>query len=172
MTCPYCGHPDQKVLESRDAKDGVSIRRRRECLKCQRRFTTFEGIEKVVTYVVKRDGTREEFLVEKLLRSMIIACRKRGVPIEILENSAQKIENRLAGTGYREIPSHEIGGEILKELYQLDSVAYVRFASVYKKFNSLEDFEKIIATAHQTPPIPKEINEKFLTDSMEIERIY
>ena len=149
MICPYCGHPDQKVLESRVARDSSAIRRRRECLACEQRFTTYEEVEKTLTYVVKRDGSREEFKPEKLLRSMMLASRKRGVEIELLQEAVKRIEAKLAASGKPEVTSREIGDKILEELLNLDSVAYVRFASVYKEFETLADFERIIASVYR-----------------------
>ena len=146
MRCPYCGYEDQKVLDSRPARDGEAIRRRRECNDCGRRFTTFEEPEKPRLFVIKRDGTREEFNGEKALRSMLIACRKRPVPIEALQEAVCQVERELFDLCEAEIASVEIGERIMAHLMRLDTVAYVRFASVYREFETLADFREMIET--------------------------
>ncbi|MCW5937895.1 MAG: transcriptional regulator NrdR [Fimbriimonadaceae bacterium] len=144
MKCPYCGDPDQRVLDSRPARDGEAIRRRRECTRCGRRFTTFEAPELARPYVLKRSGEREEFDREKLLRSMVLACGKRPVGIERLQGAADKIERDLSHRFTGEVPSRVIGERVLHELSQLDDVAFVRYASVYREFDSLEEFSALI----------------------------
>ncbi len=144
MICPFCNHPDQKVLDSRDAREGQSIRRRRECIECGRRFTTFETYERPRLFVVKRDGTRQEFLGEKVLNSMILACGKRPVSVDVLRNTASKIEQDLVQEHDDEVPSTEVGERVMRALREIDTVAYVRFASVYQEFESLSDFSTIL----------------------------
>lgn len=145
MKCPYCGHLDHRVLESRTARNETAIRRRRECLNCERRFTTFEQAEAIPVFVIKRDGSREEFRSDKCVQSMRIACFKRDVGIEHLLSAARRIEAEVQEEFVGEVPSSEIGDRVLRELFLLDTVAYVRFASVYKQFETISDFEGIIA---------------------------
>lgn len=148
MLCPYCGYDDQKVLDSRAAREGGAIRRRRECLRCERRFTTFEEPEKPRLFVVKRGGGREEFSSDKVLNSILLACRKRPVPIECLREAADRVERSLFQKFEDETPSTAIGDEVLKELFLLDEVAYVRFASVYQDFETIADFREIVEQVH------------------------
>lgn len=144
MICPYCGNPEQKVLDSRPAREGEAIRRRRECVRCERRFTTFEEYEMPRLFVVKRGGGREEFDRNKLLNSMLIACRKRPISIDTLRTAADHVERDLRHQLIEEVTSTEIGERVLAELRGLDTVAYVRFASVYRDFETLEDFKEVI----------------------------
>ena len=144
MRCPFCGHEDQKVLDSRPAREGDAIRRRRECLNCGRRFSTFEHPELPRLYAVKRDGTRQEFDRDKCMRSLLIACRKRPVPVEKLKAAVERVERDLFEEYETEVPTQAIGGRILQELKQIDPVAYVRFASVYLEFQTLTDFRDIL----------------------------
>lgn len=144
MLCPYCGYDDQKVLDSRAAREGAAIRRRRECLRCERRFTTFEEPEKPRLFVVKRAGGREEFSADKVLNSILLACRKRPIPIECLREAAGRVEQSLFQNFEDEVSSTSIGDAVLKELFQLDEVAYVRFASVYQDFETISDFREIV----------------------------
>lgn len=146
MKCPYCGSVEQKVLDSRPARDGEAIRRRRECESCARRFTTFEAPERPRLYVVKREGAREEFSREKMLEGMLTACGKRPVAIETLRTAAERIERDLFRDFEDEVPSTEVGDRVMAELMAIDSVAYVRFASVYREFASLADFREIVET--------------------------
>ncbi|MEQ1822041.1 MAG: transcriptional regulator NrdR [Fimbriimonadaceae bacterium] len=145
MHCPYCGYPDQKVLESRVARDGEAIRRRRECLACERRFTTFETPERPRLFIVKRDKSRQEFSRDKALNSMVIACGKRPVALEVLRNAAQDIERDLFQEYEEEVPSSIVGERVMAALAKIDTVAYVRFASVYQKFENLGDFMRIVS---------------------------
>jgi transcriptional repressor NrdR len=140
MKCLQCRNPDTKVLESRESKDGGSIRRRRECQNCSYRFTTFERSEERPVNVVKRDGTRELFSREKLLRSMSVACQKRVVSMKDLEGVAEWVERTASLSDEREISSVRIGELVLDVLLHIDPVAYVRFASVYRAFSTPEDF--------------------------------
>ena len=142
--CPYCGFDDQKVLDSRPARDGDAIRRRRECLSCERRFTTFEEPERPQLFVVKRGGGREEFRREKVLNSMLIASRKRPVAIDGLRAAAERVERDLFQDFEDEVRSIAIGDRVMRELFDLDEVAYVRFASVYQEFDTISDFRQIV----------------------------
>ena len=140
MKCPACGHPESKVLDSRPANEGNSIRRRRECLKCQKRFTTFETIESVSFVVVKKDKPRESFDRMKLLNGLVRACEKRPVTMSQLENAVSDIEQSLQATMKNEISTTEIGELVMDKLKELDEVAYVRFASVYRQFKDITTF--------------------------------
>jgi transcriptional repressor NrdR len=142
MRCPYCAHLGTRVLDSRPSNEHRSIRRRRECESCHRRFTTFETVEEAPVMVIKKDGTREEFSREKVLRGLIRACEKRHVSIETLEELVTKIENELRSEGKQEYPSKEIGEKVMDGLYNVDEVAYVRFASVYRHFKDINVFVK------------------------------
>jgi transcriptional repressor NrdR len=146
MKCPYCGFCEQKVLDSRPARDEEAIRRRRECLRCGRRFTTFEEPEKPRLFVVKRSGIREEFVRDKVLVGMVTACRKRPVPHEVLRDAAERIERELFDLCEPEILSTEIGERVMVTLLKIDKVAYVRFASVYQEFDSPAEFKEIVDT--------------------------
>lgn len=140
MRCPFCQFPDNRVLESRSAEAGQSVRRRRECLQCNRRFTTYERIEFVPIIVIKRNGDRESFDRSKLLRGVMRACEKTGVsPLEV-ESLVDDIEAELQQLSVREVQSNEIGELVLKHLQTLNEVAYVRFASVYRQFRGIRDF--------------------------------
>lgn len=140
MRCPFCQHSDSRVLESRSAESGHSIRRRRECLGCQRRFTTYERMEFVPVAVVKRDGQRELFDRSKLLRGVIRACEKTGLAPQRLEALVDEIESQLQGRSVREVTSSDLGRLVLDQLRSLSEVAYVRFASVYRQFRGVRDF--------------------------------
>ncbi len=140
MRCPFCQHTDNRVLESRSAESGQSVRRRRECLKCGRRFTTYERIEFVPVTVIKRDGDRESFDRFKLLRGIIRACEKTGISSIQLETIVDEIESELQQRTIREVNSAEIGEMVLQNLRALSEVAYIRFASVYRKFQGIRDF--------------------------------
>lgn len=142
MRCPFCDHLDTRVLDSRPVNDVRSIRRRRECNSCNRRFTTFETVEEVPLIVVKKDGTREQFSKEKVLRGLIRACEKRPVPLETLENIAEEIERELRNTGQAEVGSDLVGEAVMERLIHVDEVAYVRFASVYRQFKDITVFLK------------------------------
>ena len=140
MQCPFCQHTDSRVLESRSAEAGRSVRRRRECLKCDRRFTTYERIEFVPITVIKRDGQRESFNRSKLLRGVVRACEKTGISAVRLEALVDDIEAELQQCAVREVTSNEIGESVLQNLQVLSEVAYVRFASVYRQFQGIRDF--------------------------------
>lgn len=140
MKCPFCGHLEDKVVDSRLGKEGDAIRRRRECLKCEGRYTTYEKVEEVLPLVVKKDGRREPFDRQKILQGLLKACEKRPVGITALEEIVNKIEKKLQESGEKEIPSSVIGEEVMHALHRLDQVAYVRFASVYREFKDINEF--------------------------------
>lgn len=140
MRCPYCAYPESKVIDSRPTDESSSIRRRRECLSCGKRFTTYEIVERVPMVVVKKDGSRQTFDRGKILGGMIKACEKRPVPMDTLERAASRIEQKLVNSMDREIPSVRIGELVMEELKDIDQVAYVRFASVYRQFKDLDSF--------------------------------
>lgn len=144
MKCPFCGHQEDRVLESRSVKDGEATRRRRECLRCSRRFTTYEQIEDVRVMVVKRDGRREPFDRHKVLRSMTVACEKRPVPMDVLESMTDAVEREVFEAGVTEIDSADIGEKVMEALRRVDQVAYVRFASVYRQFEDVGQFKEIV----------------------------
>ncbi len=140
MKCPFCGYTESKVIDSRPAEEGSTIRRRRECLACGKRFTTYEIIERLPLVVVKRDGSRQSFDRVKVINGLVRACEKRPVALSQLEEIADSIENELQGTLEREIPTAEIGEMVMTRLKALDEVAYVRFASVYRQFKDIHTF--------------------------------
>lgn len=142
MKCPYCGFLESKVIDSRESKTGISIRRRRECLSCKRRFTTYEKIEEIPYMVVKKDGTRQPFDAQKLLKGMMKACEKRPIQISQLEEIVEEIESLLQERPDKEIGVAEIGGLVMERLKGLDKVAYVRFASVYREFGDVAEFRR------------------------------
>ncbi len=140
MKCPSCGHTESKVIDSRPSSDGCSIRRRRECLGCQKRFTTYENIETLPLIVIKKDLSRETFDRNKILNSIIRACDKRQVTLEQMDNAVSEIELALLNTLQNEITSDRIGEMVMEKLKDLDEVAYIRFASVYRQFKDLSAF--------------------------------
>jgi len=140
MKCPFCGEIDNKVIDSRLSKDGDVIRRRRECLVCSRRFTTYEHIEEIPVMLIKKDGRREAFSREKLRSGIQKACQKRNISINIIDKFLDELERDLRETGEKEIPSHKIGEKVMAKLHEIDDVAYVRFASVYREFKDVNDF--------------------------------
>ncbi|EQB63869.1 MAG: hypothetical protein RBG1_1C00001G1448 [candidate division Zixibacteria bacterium RBG-1] len=140
MKCPFCSHEEDKVVDSRTAQDGRAVRRRRECLKCGKRFTTYEFIETVSLTVVKNDARREPFDRQKLLKGMTLACNKRPISEKKLESIVDEIEEELLALSKKEITSQEIGELVMKKLKDVDEVAYVRFASVYRKFKDKNEF--------------------------------
>ena len=137
MKCPFCAHPESKVVDSRPADEGSSIRRRRECLACHKRFTTYETMESLPLVVIKRDGRRQAFDKNKLMGSMLKSCEKRSVPTDTLERIADEIEQTLQNELMREIPSTQIGELVMEKLRDVDEVSYVRFASVYRQFKDI-----------------------------------
>ncbi len=140
MKCPYCGYSESKVIDSRPAEEGTTIRRRRECLACSRRFTTYEIMERMPLVVIKRDGSRQAFDKMKVMNGMIRACEKRPVPLADLEAVADGIEAELQSSLEREISTTEIGEMVMSKLKDMDEVAYVRFASVYRQFKDINTF--------------------------------
>ena len=140
MNCPFCSHIEDKVIDSRLSKDGDVIRRRRECLKCEGRFTSYERIEEILPVVIKKDGRREPFDRQKILHGVEKACEKRPISVETIEDFVKKIEKKLQELGEKEITSSLIGEEIMDRLKSLDEVAYVRFASVYRQFKDIKEF--------------------------------
>ncbi len=146
MKCPFCGHADTQVVETRIAEEGDFIRRRRQCASCEKRFTTYERPEVNFPAVVKKDGRRIEFERTKLRSSMNLALRKRPVSTEQVDKAIERIEEKLLNLGAREVPSSRIGELVMRELKKLDKVAYVRFASVYRSFEDVKDFTALIKT--------------------------
>ncbi|HHW57685.1 MAG TPA: transcriptional repressor NrdR [Clostridia bacterium] len=140
MKCPYCGYPDSKVIDSRPTEDNTSIRRRRECLKCGKRFTTYEKVEQLPILVIKKDNRREVYDRDKILKGMIKACEKRPVPMKVLEEITDEIDRKIVNSMEREITSVEIGEMVMEKLKNVDEVAYVRFASVYRQFKDINTF--------------------------------
>jgi transcriptional repressor NrdR len=140
MKCPYCSHLGDKVVDSRESKEGEAIRRRRECLECGKRFTSYERIDEIPYMVVKKDGSRERFERKKLVAGLLKACEKRPVSIAALEAVADRVESSLQDRPEKEIATAEVGGFVMEELKKLDKVAYVRFASVYRQFRDVGEF--------------------------------
>ena len=140
MKCPFCGDQDSKVVDSRHSEDGLSIRRRRECMNCQRRFTTYEYVETLPIIVVKRDGSRQAFDRNKILNGMVRACEKRKVPFAALEKVTTEIEQTIQNSLEREVTADKIGEMVMERLKPLDEVAYIRFASVYRRFQDVNSF--------------------------------
>ena len=140
MKCPFCGHLGDKVVDSRESKEGEVIRRRRECLECGRRFTSYERIDEIPYMVIKKDGSRERFERQKLIAGLLKACEKRPVSVAALETIADRVESTLQERPEKEMATADIGGFVMEELRKLDKVAYVRFASVYKHFRDIGEF--------------------------------
>lgn len=145
MHCPFCGTQDTKVIDSRLVADGASVRRRRECNHCKERFTTFETAELIMPRVIKSDGSREAFNEDKLRNGLLRALEKRPVSLELMEQAINKIKSAIRATGEREISSDFIGNQVMDNLKQIDKVAYVRFASVYRSFEDIREFGEEIA---------------------------
>ncbi len=152
MKCPYCGSLDEKVVDSREGKDGVVVRRRRQCQQCRRRFTTYERIEEIHFMVVKKDGRREPFDRHKLLAGLLKATQKRPVSVAQLEKIVDEIEARLAEKVEREMTAAEIGELIMERLHEIDEVAYVRFASVYRQFKDVSQFVEEVKGLREGKP--------------------
>lgn len=144
MRCPFCGHTEDKVVDSRESREGDAIRRRRECLGCARRFTSYERVEEMPVVVVKKDGRRESFDAHKLMKGLTLACQKRPVSLARIEELVKDVQARLLELPDREVRSLELGELVMEELKALDHVAYVRFASVYREFKDLPDFVKAL----------------------------
>ena len=149
MRCPFCSRFDDKVIDSRTAREGEVIRRRRECLDCKRRFTTYERIEENLPAIVKKDNRRETFDRTKVMAGLKKACEKRPISSAALEASVDRIEKRLQEYGESEVPARIVGEEVMRELHQLDQVAYVRFASVYREFKDIDQFMETIKALAQ-----------------------
>lgn len=143
MKCPYCGSDELMVLETRDSKENT-VRRRRECVTCGRRFTTYEYIEKISLMVRKKDGSLESFQVDKIIRGLQKACEKRCKTLDQIREIAEQVRQDLIAQGKEEVPSKEIGELVMKHLKEIDRVAYVRYASVYREFNEVDDFHEVI----------------------------
>lgn len=160
MRCPFCQDPENKVIDSRESHEGSVIRRRRECLTCKRRFTTYERVEEIYPFIVKKDGRRETFDRDKLLAGLQKACEKRPVSADQLEETLVAVERLLQGVGEKEVPSSVIGEEVMRRLHALDEVAYVRFASVYRSFRDITEFMEELKdllsdrTREHKPPRP------------------
>jgi transcriptional repressor NrdR len=140
MRCPFCDHQEDKVVDSRASREGIVIRRRRECIGCRRRYTTYERVEEVLPVVVKKDGRREPFDRIKILQGLKKACEKRPVALSTLEEIVDRVEKKIQETGEPEVPSRIIGEEVMAQLHRIDQVAYVRFASVYREFKDVNQF--------------------------------
>lgn len=139
MKCPFCGTVEDKVIDSRTTKEGDAIRRRRECLQCGKRFTSYERVEDIIPMVVKKDGRRESFDRIKMLSGLKRACEKRPISVDMLEGVIDSVEKKLVGLGVKEIPSTWVGEEVMSSLRDMDKVAYVRFASVYRQFKDINE---------------------------------
>lgn len=144
MRCPYCDHAETQVVETRESDEGGVIRRRRRCLKCDKRFTTYERVEIALPALVKKDGSRVDFDPAKLRASMSLALRKRPVGSELVDAAIERIQRKLLTSGMREIPSSRVGELVMRELKRIDKIAYVRFASVYRQFEDVDEFQKLI----------------------------
>ncbi|MBI3607119.1 MAG: transcriptional repressor NrdR [Nitrospirae bacterium] len=140
MRCPFCDHQEDKVVDSRASREGIVIRRRRECIGCRRRYTTYERVEEVLPLIVKKDGRREPFDRMKILQGLKKACEKRPVALSTLEEIVDQVEKKLQEMGEPEVPSRIIGEEVMAQLHRIDQVAYVRFASVYREFKDVNQF--------------------------------
>jgi len=152
MKCPFCNYPDTQVVDSRVSEDGDSVRRRRRCLECDKRFTTYETVELRMPQVVKSNGNREEFKEDKLRTGFWRALHRRPVPTNLVEDAIARIKHRLLSLGEREVPSRTVGEMVMKELYKLDKVGYIRFASVYKDFQDVDDFRDAIKEVQRPAP--------------------
>ena len=144
MRCPFCSHEETQVVETRDSDEGDVVRRRRRCQGCEKRFTTYERAEIALPTVVKRDGTRAEMDSAKIRASMTLALRKRPVSVEQIDAAMERIQDKLLNSGAREVPSTKLGELVMRELKRMDKVAYVRFASVYRSFEDVDEFRKLI----------------------------
>lgn len=155
MKCPFCHSDETQVIDSRDSDDGDSIRRRRKCAACNKRFTTYETVELRMPQVVKQDGTRAEFDLEKLRTGFMRALHKRPVPTQLVDEAVATITQDVLALGVREIDSRRIGEMVMRELHKLDQVAYIRFASVYRSFQGVDDFRDVIKEVQTPPPSRK-----------------
>ncbi len=155
MRCPFCQSDETQVIDSRDSDDGDSIRRRRKCVACNKRFTTYETVELRMPQVVKQDGSRAEFDLQKLRTGFMRALHKRPVPTQLVDEAVATITQEVLALGVREIDSRRIGGMVMRELHKLDEVAYIRFASVYRSFEGVDDFRDVIKEVQAPPPARK-----------------
>jgi transcriptional repressor NrdR len=144
MKCPFCHHADTQVIDSRGSDEGAVIRRRRRCLQCDKRFTTYERVELAMPTLIKRGGVRAEYDRDKLRASMLLALRKRPVPREAVDEAISRIEEKLLSSAQREVKSEKIGELVMRELKRLDKVAYIRFASVYRSFEDVDEFAEVV----------------------------
>ncbi|MCX7177634.1 MAG: transcriptional regulator NrdR [Proteobacteria bacterium] len=154
MKCPYCAEPNTQVVDTRENEDGDTVRRRRRCLACDKRFTTYERVELQLPHLVKKNGSRAEYDREKVLASMMLALRKRPVTTESVDAAIDRIEEKLVTLGEREVPSDKIGELVMRELKKLDKIAYIRFASVYRNFEDVEEFSDAIREVKK-PRVPR-----------------
>lgn len=151
MKCPFCADPNTQVTDTRENEDGDVVRRRRRCVTCDKRFTTYERIDLKMPHIVKRNGSRSEFDHDKLAASMKLALRKRPVTVEALDAAVDRIEAKLLSIGEQEVPSEKIGELVMRELKKLDKVAYIRFASVYRNFADVDEFSEVIRELQNRP---------------------
>jgi len=151
MKCPFCGSEETQVVDTRANLEANTIRRRRKCLRCEKRFTTYERVDLKMPRLVKKDGSRTEFDRDKLMGSMTLALRKRPVATEEIEGAVDRVIERLRATGEREVPTSRVGDFVMKELAKLDKIAYIRFASVYKSFKDPDDFRDVLEDLEQAP---------------------
>ncbi len=152
MKCPFCNGPDTQVIDSRESEEGESIRRRRRCVACEKRFTTYETVELRMPQMIKSNGTREEFKEDKLRTGFMRALHRRPVPTNLVEDAISRIVQKVLSLGEREVQSRRVGEMVMKELYKLDKVAYIRFASVYKDFQDVDDFRDVIKEVQKPAP--------------------
>jgi transcriptional repressor NrdR len=152
VKCPFCNGPDTQVIDSRESEEGESIRRRRRCVACEKRFTTYETVELRMPQMIKSNGTREEFNQDKLRTGFLRALHRRPVPTNLVEDAISRIVQKVLSLGEREVQSRRIGEMVMKELYKLDKVAYIRFASVYKDFQDVDDFRDVIKEVQKPAP--------------------
>ena len=150
MKCPFCQHPDTQVIDSRASDEGAAIRRRRRCLECDKRFTTYERVELAMPTLIKRGGMRAEYDRDKLRASMLLALRKRPVPREAVDEAIGRIEEKLLSSAQREVKSEKLGELVMRELKRLDKVAYIRFASVYRSFEDVDEFAEVVKEVRPT----------------------
>lgn len=155
MRCPYCGHGETQVAETRESDEGGVIRRRRKCLKCDKRFTTYERIEIALPAVVKKDGSRTDFDPAKVRASMMLALRKRPVTTESVDLAMDRIEERLLTMGVRELATDRLGELVMRELKKLDKIGYIRFASVYRNFEDVDEFSEVVREVTKPPRAPR-----------------
>jgi transcriptional repressor NrdR len=170
MKCPFCSDLENKVIDSRLGKDGLSIRRRRECLSCARRFTTYERVEEIQPLVIKKDGRREPFDREKIRDGMLKATQKRPVSVEDIDDFLDSLERFFQETNQKEIPSTEVGERVIAALKEMDEVAYVRFASVYRQFKDLDDFVrelKVMLNSREDEPRAKSVLDELSRKNIE-----